>query len=109
MDAIGQIKQLQAQMMELREKAKEEALAKVHAALEELNSLGFNFTVTEKGVRAGKPAKAGKVKRPLKDADCPVCGFKTSPPHDRRAHRHMENPDKPFTKKQLEDKGLTRV
>ena len=104
MEPLQQIQALEAQIAQLREKAHTDALAKVQAALTSLNALGYNYSITEKG---GK--KATKTARPVKDTECPVCNFKTVPPHDRRAHRHMEDPAKPFTKKQLDEKGLVKA
>jgi hypothetical protein len=86
--------------------AKAEALANARKALDELNALGFNYALTEEGLAKGK--KASGIKRPMKDAACPICKFKTTPLHDARAHRSQEA-KKPFTKAELGERGLDKV
>ena len=101
-DTFQEIQKLQAQIDDLREKAKDEAVKKVRAALEQLNALGFHFELSEKGAKK-------KATKPMKDAVCSVCGFKTSPPHDPRTHKAQGSDKKPFTKKELEERGLAKV
>jgi hypothetical protein len=92
------------------EGAKAEALEQAEKAVAQLNELGFNYRLVE-GNEARAPraseAEAG-IKRQQKDAPCPICGFKTSPRHDGRAHRTQE-PKKPFTAAELKEKGFEKI
>ena len=50
----------------------------------------------------------GGPRRQTRDTPCPICGFKTNPHHDGRAHRSQE-PKRPFTGEELSEKGLAKV
>jgi single-stranded DNA-specific DHH superfamily exonuclease len=103
--ALEQLRQLDEQRKEILESARKEALEVINAALGTLGEFGFNYRLVE----AKPPAPSGrKGARQVKDAPCKVCGFKTSPPHDARAHR-TQTKKKPFTDEELQAKGLTRV
>jgi single-stranded DNA-specific DHH superfamily exonuclease len=103
--ALEQLRQLDEQRKEIMESARKEALEVINAALGTLGEFGFNYRLVE----AKPPAPSGrKGARQLKDAPCKVCGFKTSPPHDARAHR-TQTKKKPFTDEELQAKGLSRV
>ena len=103
--ALSQLRQLDKQRQKILDSAKEEAFANAKAAVQALNALGFSYRLTEAAPR--KKAQKKQTRR-IKDAPCPICGFKTSPPHDRRAHRLQTN-KKPFTAEELKDRGLTKV
>jgi hypothetical protein len=103
--AVQRIKDLDAERAGIFEQAKEEALAKVKAAVAELNALGLNYTLaTGKGAKAG----SGKGKRTIKAAACPICEFQTTPPHDGRTHRNQKKKG-PFSAAELKEKGLVKV
>ncbi len=105
-NVLDQLKALDEQRAQLISDAKEESLTKANAAIEELNSLGFSYRLVEGGTgRAG----GRKGTRSVKDAACPVCNFKTDPPHDRRKHRAQGDDKVPFTNAELADLGLSRV
>ena len=77
-------------------------------AIEELNALGFNYQLTKGAQKAkGKTAKEGA--KITKDAPCPICEFKTSPPHDGRTHRNQGKKKNPFTPDELKARGLSRL
>jgi hypothetical protein len=103
---LEKLRQLDEQRSKILDEAKAEALANARKALDELNSLGFNYALTEEG--GGKAKKALGIKRAMKDSPCPICKFKTQPLHDARAHRSQEA-KKPFTKAELADRGLTAI
>src|SRR5580704_999585 len=103
--AIQRIKDLDAERASIFDRAKEEALEKAKAAVAELNDLGFNYTLTN---GAGRAAKAGKGKRTIKVAACPICEFQTTPPHDGRTHRSQKKKS-PFSAAELKEKGLMKV
>jgi hypothetical protein len=109
---LEQIRVLKEQEAKLIDGAKAEAIAKAKEAIGELQELGFHYRLVEAAKEpfsgARKAAKDVAIKREQKDAPCPICGFKTSPLHDGRAHRSQET-KKPFTKVELSERGLTKV
>lgn len=103
--ALRQLHQLDKQRQKLLENAKEEALANAEEAVRALNALGFSYRLT--GTVRRKTARK-KQRRGVNDAPCPICGFKTSPAHDGRAHRSQAS-KKPFTAEELRERGLTKA
>jgi hypothetical protein len=103
--AIERIKQLDEERMRLLDHARKEALDKAGRAVDELNNLGFSYRLVESGARGGSSRKGT---RRVKDAACPICGFKTIPPHDGRAHR-SQSPKKPFTADELAARGFRKA
>jgi hypothetical protein len=105
--AIQRIKDLDAERASIFGHAKEEALEKAKAAVAELNSLGFNYMLTN---GPGKQAKvrSAKGQGAIKAAACPICEFQTSPPHDGRSHRNQKKKG-PFSAAELKEKGLAKV
>ena len=108
---LDQLKALDEQRSNLLESAKNAALEKANEAIEELNGLGFHYRLAE-GPALARVLRAkteGETpNRKPKDADCPICNFRTKPPHDRRSHRSQER-KKPFTARELEERGLVRA
>ena len=105
---LERLKELDIEREKLMSEAKNEALAAATAAVEELNALGFTYRLVEGG-RANSTAPSSRTgTRTVKDEACPICNFKTSPPHDRRSHRTQE-PKQPFTDAELKAKRLTKV
>ena len=106
--ALEKIKQLDEQREKLLAEAKKEALKLANNAIEALNELGFNYQLVSKG--QGSQAGSRKGTRTVKDAPCDYCGFKTKPPHDKRAHRTQPSgKKKPFTDAELAKKGYKKV
>ena len=105
---LQRLRQLDKQREKLLDHAKQEALAVVEHALEGLNALGFSFRLTDAASRKTAKKAVKKRTRTMKDAPCPICGFKTSPTHDGRAHRSQKS-KKPFTPDELKERGLTKV
>jgi len=99
--ALEQVKELDEQKQALIGKAKEEAIAKASEAIDELRALGFSYHLSRG--KEGKDARGA-----IRDAPCKVCGFKTSPPHDRRAHRSQRK-KRAFTTTELQELAYTRV
>jgi hypothetical protein len=109
MDILAKLKDLDDQRSKIVEEAKAEALRNLHEAIAALNSLGFHYTLKEgSGPQKVGTSKPEGIKRQTKDADCPICHFKTSPLHDGRAHRSQPT-KKPFTAAELTEKGLAKV
>lgn len=111
MTVLDQLKALDEQRVKLVHDAKEAAVKMANEAIQALHSLGFHYTLSEERPKPQKTkASAGKseAKRAQKDAECPICHFKTSPLHDGRSHR-SQDPKKPFTSAELSKKGLTKI
>jgi hypothetical protein len=109
-----QRERLNEQEAKIRDSVKAETLAKANAAIEELNSLGYNYRLTEAGSGRGRPkmasSSAPKQQRPMSaDKVCPICEFKTNPPHDARKHRSQGDNKHPFTAEELASLGLTKA
>jgi hypothetical protein len=102
-NTLDQIKTLDGQRAKLLDGAKVEAMDTVQKALAELNALGFQFVVSEgsKGARRSVRERSNE--------PCPICKFKTSPPHDGRRHRAQGMKKKAFTNQELTQIGLTRA
>jgi hypothetical protein len=112
---LEKLKALDAQRAQLLEGAKKEALDNAERAVAELNELGFHYTLTEGATststqRAPRKttSQAHAPKRQKKDVPCPLCNFKTDPPHDGRMHRSQKT-KKAFSVEELMEKGLTKV
>lgn len=103
--ALEQIKKLDDQKNKLRDQAKHEGLSRAMEAIEEVNALGYNYSISE---RASAGRGRGGV-RQKKDAPCPICKFKTSPPHDGRRHRSQGNKKTAFNNSELAALGYTKV
>jgi hypothetical protein len=107
---MDQIRALDEQKNKLLEDAKREAMEKAQSAIAELNELGFNYRLIE-GAPSSR-ASRGESRKGTRSVDpnkpCPICGFKTTPPHDARAHRSQAD-KKPFTAEELKTRGYTRV
>ena len=102
-NTLEQIRSLDSQRAKLLEGAKAEAMTAVQEALTDLNSLGFNYTVVEGGKGARRSV------RERKDEPCPICKFKTMPPHDGRRHRAQGAKKKAFTNQELAQFGFAKV
>jgi hypothetical protein len=110
---LEKLKALDAQRAQLLDDAKKEALDNAEKAVAELNELGFHYTLTERATSTqGAPrkatSKAQAPKRQKKDVPCPICNFKTDPPHDGRMHRSQKT-KKPFTVEELMERHLAKV
>jgi hypothetical protein len=102
-DPITRIKELEAEKSKLIESAKSEAPGRAKQAVSDLNALGFSYQLVDR-VSNAKPKKgmvSGKA--------CPICDWKTNPPHDARAHRSQGKRKHAFSSKELTDLGLRKV
>lgn len=125
--AFEKLKALNAQREPLLKEAHDEALNIAEKAIAELNELDleFNYTLVkdleammqprgpgskyaEAAARAPRKAAATGIKRQPRDLPCPICEFKTTPPHDGRKHR-SQTKKKAFTVEELMGLGLTKV
>jgi hypothetical protein len=109
MSVLDELKKLDEKRILLIETARDEALKKVNAGIEDLNALGFAYRLVEDGEQPPAKKKAGAITRQRDpNKPCDTCGFVTSPSHDSRAHR-SQSPKKPFTTKELEEKGFKKL
>jgi hypothetical protein len=103
---IERIKQLDQERNQLISKGKKDALERANTAINDLNALGFDYKLIEnKGSK--RPASNGA--RRVKDAPCPICKFKTAPPHDARKHRGQGKRKMPFTPAELKALSLDKA
>jgi hypothetical protein len=105
-----QLKDLEQSREALIKEAKTSALQRAETAIRELNDIGFHYVLRE-GATKAKAERKGQSdapKRKSRDEPCKICGFKTSPIHDARAHRGQAH-KKPFTPAELSAKGLHKV
>ena len=105
-DTLSRLRELDTERFQLLENAKREVLERAEAAISELRELGFEYQLVEGGGKTRKP-KGGS--RSVSAAACPVCRFRTEPPHDARTHRSQGDNKRPFTAKQLSELGLEKV
>jgi hypothetical protein len=107
---IEEIKELKARVESKTTQAKAEALDKASEAIGFLRELGLDddTILKELGFRGRATAKGSREGRPPSDKSCPICHFRTDPPHDGRSHRGQSK-KKPFTAEELEQKGLTKL
>jgi hypothetical protein len=104
-NVADQIRKLDDQRKKLIEGAKAEALQSVQEAIDNLNALGFTYRLVD-GVAAGRK---GDGVRKSSDGPCPICKFKTVPPHDGRRHRAQGKGKKPFSAQELADFGFAKL
>jgi hypothetical protein len=104
-NALEQIKKLDDQRARLLDQAKGEAMDRAQQAVSDLNALGFSYVIADSNgsMRGRRPA------RQLKDAPCPICNFKTNPPHDGRRHRSQGAKKVAFSSQELALMGFTKA
>jgi hypothetical protein len=108
--AIEEIKELKARLESMTEQAKAEAFDKASEAISVLRTLGLDndSILKELGFRGRAKDRESREATPPKEEPCPICNFRTDPPHDGRSHRgHTKK--RPLTTEELEKKGLTKV
>jgi hypothetical protein len=108
MTALDRIRKLDQEKARIMGEAKGEAMRKAQVALDELNALGFNYRLTEGGRRGGEGSRRG-TRQVNPNRPCPVCGFRTEPPHDARAHRTQGSNKRAFTAEELSARGLRKA
>jgi hypothetical protein len=106
---LQQLKKLDEERTKLLESGKADALARAEEAISELTALGFDYELVEPArATARKPTPARKASGPDHHPRgmCPICGWATNPPHDKRSHK-SQTKKKPFTDAELAAKGMT--
>jgi hypothetical protein len=99
---LTQLRALEKQKSKLVESAKGELLQKIDKDLQQLRTLGFDYTLSKR--KANKRANG----RRLSGTPCSICGFETDKPHDARSHR-WQKPKGPFSDKELDERNLRRL
>jgi hypothetical protein len=104
--AREELAQIEKRREELMSGIRGSAESELKNALREFNALGLGVTYELRAVGRGSRRGTRSVdpNRP-----CPICGFKTIPPHDARAHRAQGNKKKAFTAEELSAKGLAKA
>jgi hypothetical protein len=114
MSVIDEIKELKAVIQSKTAQAKAETLEEAREAINFLRELGIdNDTILKDlGFRARTKYPKEKAKSNEKtvagDDPCPICNFRTEPPHNGRNHRGQVE-KRPFTPEELEEKELTKL
>lgn len=114
MSPLERIRQLEAEKARIMQDARREALEKAQSVIDELNSLGFNYRLVEGGAEGRRRASGVEGSRKgtrqvNPERPCPICGFRTDPPHDARAHRSQGDSKRAFTADELSARGLSRA
>ena len=106
---IAEIRALEKRKAELLEAAKAEALKQAQDAIANLAEIGFLYRLIEDSGGPARPAASPSApKRRAGEGPCPICGFKTDPPHAGRAHRG-QSPKAPFKPEELSERGLSKL
>jgi hypothetical protein len=107
--AMEEIRELRAQIEGKTQEAKEQALDNASEAISVLRELGLdNDTILKQLGFRGGATRDSREGRPPRDEPCPICQFRTDPPHDGRTHRGQTKKG-PFVAKELQAKGLTKL
>lgn len=109
--ALERVRQIDRERAELIAEMKAEALDRVDAAIRQLAELGFDYRLDEAGKDTQpvlNPSGRTGRRRVNTERPCPICEFRTEPPHDARSHRGQVD-KRPFTDDELEANHLARV
>ncbi len=117
MSPMEELRQLEKRRDELRAQVKDAAEAHLREALDAYNGLdlGKRYELREAGLprvvrnltaRSEGSQKGTRQANP--ERPCPLCGFRTNPPHDARAHR-SQTTKAPFTAEELSARGMQKV
>ena len=104
---MDELKQLDKRREELMGEVRGSAETNLRKALRDYNDLGLGITYELRAAGRGVSRRGTRqinVNRP-----CPICGFKTVPPHDARAHRSQGDKKKAFTADELSAKGMQKA
>lgn len=112
MDQLKKLDEQQAKIdqerQNLMESAFKDAKAIADAAVADLNSLGYSYQLVERSSSRTAASPGNKRKGASTDKPCPICNFRTDPPHDKRRHRSQAH-KQPFTAEELASYGLKKI
>lgn len=106
MNARDELAQIEKRREELMSGLRGSAEGDLRKALRDFNDLGLGVTYE---LRATGRASRRGTRQVDPERACPICGFKTIPPHDARAHRAQGDKKKAFTAEELTTKGLRKA
>ncbi len=110
MSAHDELKQLDRRREELRAQLRSDAEGGLRQSLQDFNNLNFGVTYELRELRRGRAAGSRRGTRQVNaERACPICGFRTAPPHDARAHRSQGDKKKAFSAEELSAKGLQKA
>jgi hypothetical protein len=110
MSAHDELKQLEKRREELRAQLRSDAEAGLRQSLVDFNNLNFGVTYELREARRGRGQGSRRGTRQVNaERACPICGFRTIPPHDARAHRSQGDKKKAFSAEELSAKGLQKA
>jgi DNA repair exonuclease SbcCD ATPase subunit len=93
---VAQLDEIDSEILSLKKKRHAELMAEIH-------ELGLIAPAT---VKVAGDKKITRQRNPSKV--CPVCEFKTNPPHDSRAHKSQKT-KAPFTPEELDQRNFQVV
>jgi hypothetical protein len=107
---MDRLKELEAERQALVGEQKEVLLAQVNEALADLKAMGLDYRLTEgaEWLRRNTGTDRRGTRTVNAARPCPVCGFRTDPPHDARRHRGQDV-KRPFTDAELTTAGMRRI
>ena len=104
---LDRLKQLDDERASIIEAARAAAFAQAEEAVALLNAIGYTCEIAFAPEPAAAPRKTA---RPVRtNRPCPICEFRTDPPHDARRHRSQGEHKQPFGDEELMQLGLRRV
>ena len=104
---LDRLKQLDDERVTIIEAAKAAAFAQADEAVSLLNAIGYTCEIALAPEPAATPRKTPR--QVYTNGPCPICEFRTDPPHDARRHRSQGEEKQPFGDDELSGLGLTRV
>jgi hypothetical protein len=108
MSVLEKLKALDEERFALLEAAKAEAFEIANKAIAALGDLGLHYQLIETNPNLATSRSRPRAERKRSDGPCPVCGFKTEPSHDGRAHRSQKT-KRPFSVTELSERGMKRA
>ena len=104
---IDELKLLDKRRGELMGQLRGSAEGDLRKALKDFNDLGVGVTYELRA--AGRGGSRRGTRSVNANRPCPICGFRTVPPHDARAHRAQGDKKKAFTAEELSAKGMQKA
>ncbi len=104
--ARDELAQIEKRREEIMTGLRGSAEGDLRQALRDFNALGLGVSYELRAV--GRSSRRG-TRSVDPNRPCPICGFKTIPPHDARAHRAQGDKKRAFTAEELTAKGLRKA
>ena len=104
---MDELKHLDKRREELLGEVRGSAESNLRKALRDFNDLGLGMTYKLRV--SGRGSGRRGTRQVNANRACPICGFRTVPPHDARAHRSQGDKKKAFTADELSAKGMQKA